>query len=134
MSDVFLRLLNPPTEVDGAFPRLREGQGISRGDLLGNSDTVSHYEATDGDAGPATGPDVNDRFYVPETDSDTDPDVDGFYKLRIILDATMERALALPEFVLREEDAIVKATALRFVELTNHNNACFANMINELLC
>ncbi|KAI0238660.1 hypothetical protein LSAT2_010614, partial [Lamellibrachia satsuma] len=107
MSDVFLRLLNPPTEYGDAFPRLREGQGLSHGDLLGDSDTVSHYEATDGDAGPATGPGVNDRFYEPQIDSDTDHDVHGFYKLRIILDAAMERAVALSEFVLREEDAIV---------------------------
>ena len=106
-------MINPPTEYDDAFSRLREGQGLSHGDLLGDSDTVSHYKATDGDR--ATGPAVNDRFYEPETDSDSDPDVHGFYKLRII-------------FVLREEDAIVKATVLRFVDLANHNNACFANM------
>ena len=41
------------------------------------------------------------------------------------IDVAIERALALPEFVLPEEDDIVKATTFRFVDIADFNLSIF---------
>ncbi|KAI0211114.1 hypothetical protein LSAT2_004069, partial [Lamellibrachia satsuma] len=45
----------------------------------------------------------------------SEDDVDEFNMLTTDMDAAIERAVALPEYVLPEQDDILKATAFRFV-------------------
>ena len=102
-----MRWLNTPIEDDDAFERLWEEYTLSDVDESSNSDTVSDSETTEGGAIP-----------VPDSVRDTEGsegDIDEFNMLTPDRDAAIERTVALPEYILSEQDDILKATAFRFV-------------------
>lgn len=69
----------------------------------------SDSESTEEDdaSGPGAGADTEG--------ADTEVDDDEFDMLRSDLDVAIERAVALPEYVLQEQDDILKAAAFRYV-------------------
>ena len=102
-----MRWLNAPIEEYDAFERLWEEHTLSDVDESSDSDTESDSEATEDGAIP-----------VPDSVRHTEGnegDVDEFNMLTTDMDAAIERAVALPEYVLPEQDDILKATAFRFV-------------------
>ena len=102
-----MRWLNAPIEEDDAFERLWEEHTLSDVDESCDSDTESDSDATEGSAIP-----VPDSVHHTEG---SEGDVDEFNMLTTDMDAAIKRAVALPEFVLPEQDNILKATAFRFV-------------------
>ena len=117
MSYTIVRWLNAPIEDDGAFERLSEEYTLSGVDESSDNDTESDCEATEGGAIP-----------VPDSVRDTEGsegDVAEFNMLTTDLDVTIERAVALPEYVLPEQDDILKATAFVFVYIQSSLKALF---------
>ena len=102
-----MRWLNAPIEEDDTFERLCEEHTQSDVDESSDSDTESDSDATERSAIPV--PDS-----VRHTEG-SEGDVDEFNMLTTDMDAAIERAVALPEYVLPEQDDILKATAFRFV-------------------
>ena len=87
-----MRWLNAPIEEDDAFERLWEEHTLSDVDESSDSDTESDSEATEDGAIPV--PDS-----VRHTEG-SEGDVDEFNMLTTDMDAAIERAVALPEYVL----------------------------------
>ena len=110
MSDAILRLLNAPVDDDAALARLWEDYEFSNVDESDDSDSGSETFA-DSDM-PGTSSDIPATEGVGETEFDM---------LTSDIDVAIERAVALPEFVLPKEDDIVKATAFRFVDIADFN-------------
>ena len=68
---------------------------------------------------------------IPASDSVRDTegsegDVDEFKMLTTDMDASIERAVALPEYVMLEQDDILKATVFRFVYIQSSRFGRFA--------
>ena len=103
-----MRWLNAPIEDDDAFERLWEEHTPSDVDESSDSDTESDSEATE--AGGAIP--VHDR--VRDTEG-SDGNVDEFNMLTTDMDTAIERAVALPEYFLPEQDDILNATSFRYV-------------------
>ena len=90
---------------------------LSNVDESSDSDTESDSEVTEGGAIP-----------VPNSVRDTEGskgDINEFNTLTTDMDAAIERAVALPEYVLLEQDDILKATAFRFVYVQSSLKASF---------
>ena len=108
MSDEFLRVLNAPVDDDeSALAQLWEEYTLSHVDESSDSDSESTEE--DDASGPGAGAGADTEG------ADTEVDDDEFDMLRSDLDVAIERAVALPEYVLQEQDDILKAAAFRYV-------------------
>ena len=113
MSDAILRLLNATEGDEAALERLWNDYEFctSYNEESDVSDSESETGKITGNGGPVIGGDV-----VVDTDMpDSDIPAMDFDMRATDVDVAMERAMALPEFVLLEDDDIVKATAFRFV-------------------
>ncbi|KAK2191544.1 hypothetical protein NP493_52g05007 [Ridgeia piscesae] len=112
MSDAILRLLNATEGDEAALERLWNDYEFctSYNEESDVSDSESETGKITGNGGPVIGGDV-----VVDTDMpDSDIPAMDFDMRATDVDVAMERAMALPEFVLLEDDDIVKATAFSF--------------------
>lgn len=112
MSDEFLRVLNAPVDDESALAQLWEEYTLSHVDESSDSDS----ESTEEDDASGPGADTEG--------TDTEVDDDEFDMLRSDLDVAIERAVVLPEYVLQEQDDILKAAAFRYVSSLMILRAC----------
>ena len=108
-------MLNAPEGDEAALERLWNDYEFCANDKDESdvSDSESETGEITGNGGSVIGGDV-----AVDTDTDMpDSDIPAMdFDMRVTdVDVAMERAMALPEFVLQEDDDIVKATAFRFV-------------------
>ena len=115
MSDAILRLLNAPEGDEAALEQLWNDYEFCTSDK--DESDISDSESETGEiTGNANGGSVIGGDVVVDTDMpDSDSPAMDFDMRTTYIDVAMERAMALPEFVLLEDDDIVKATAFRFV-------------------
>ncbi len=121
MSDAILRLLNSPIGDDAALAQLWDEYEFNLDEPDDN--VVSDAESdTDSDV-------IDSEPEEMATDTDGVPVIDRgdddteFDMRRNDMDEAIERAVALPEFVLSKEDDIAKAAAFRFVYIL-HFSVC----------
>lgn len=112
MSDELLRVLNAPVDDESALARLWKEYTLSHVEDSSEADSDIDSESIDDAPGAVT----------EGADIELEADGDEFDMLRSDVDVAVERAMALPEYVLQEQEDIVKATAFRFVALHHYES------------